>query len=72
LAEFLKKHGSEVFNMMSAEFRMEEALRVRFEEGKEDGEKSAAETVVEMIKAGASQNDIMNYFLKFLQPRTTK
>jgi hypothetical protein len=31
LAEFLKPHGSEVFNMMSAEFKMEEALRVRFE-----------------------------------------
>jgi hypothetical protein len=49
--------------MMNAEFIMEEALRVRFEEGKEDGkiegEKSAIESVLEMIKAGTGINDLV-------------
>jgi hypothetical protein len=54
--------------MMSDEFIMEEALRVRFEEGKEDGEKSAIESVLEMIKAGTGINDLV----EILEQRKTK
>jgi hypothetical protein len=37
LREYLKKHGSEVVNMLLTEWNMEDALRVRAEEGREDG-----------------------------------
>jgi len=37
LVEFLTEHGSEVENMLLHEWNMQEALEVRFEEGKEEG-----------------------------------
>lgn len=37
MVDFLSKHGSEVRNMLFTEFNMDEALRVRGEEGFEDG-----------------------------------
>lgn len=37
MVEFLSTHGSEVSNMIFTEFNMEDALRVRGEEGYEDG-----------------------------------
>ena len=36
-ADFVKKHGSEVENMLFTQFNMEDALAVRYEEGVEDG-----------------------------------
>lgn len=37
MVDFLSTHGSEVSNMIFTEFNMEDALRVRGEEGYEDG-----------------------------------
>ncbi|MDR1257095.1 MAG: Rpn family recombination-promoting nuclease/putative transposase [Spirochaetaceae bacterium] len=37
LADFLKTHGSEVENMLLTEWKWEDALQVRWEEGKEEG-----------------------------------
>ncbi|MDR3265502.1 MAG: hypothetical protein LBT15_05790 [Synergistaceae bacterium] len=37
LAEFLQRHASEVINMLTAEFRLEEAVKVWKEEGIEEG-----------------------------------
>lgn len=37
LAEFLREHGTEAVNMLFTEFNMEDALEVRFEEGKTEG-----------------------------------
>ena len=37
MVDFLSKHGSEVRNMLFTEFNMDEALRIRGEEGYEDG-----------------------------------
>ncbi len=66
LKEFLLKHGSEVRNMLFAEFNREEELKVAREEAKEEGieigiekgiEKGREETINnvarEMLKKGA-------------------
>ena len=37
LAEFVRKYGSEVVNMLFTQFNMDDALEVRYEEGREDG-----------------------------------
>ncbi len=37
MVDFIRKHGSEVENMLFTEFNMEDALEVRYEEGMEDG-----------------------------------
>jgi hypothetical protein len=51
MKEYLKTHASEVCNMLFTEFNMDEALRVRFEEGQE----TAAETIAaNWLKSGAA------------------
>lgn len=37
LADFVKKHGAEVINMLFTQFNMDDALEIRFEEGIEEG-----------------------------------
>lgn len=37
LAEFLREHGTEAVNMLFTEFDMEDALEVRYEEGRNEG-----------------------------------
>ena len=36
LAEFLREHGTEAVNMLFTEFNMEDALEVRYEEGRNE------------------------------------
>ena len=43
LADFLRKHSSEVVNMLTTEFDMETALAVRYEEGIEEGREEGRE-----------------------------
>jgi hypothetical protein len=43
LAEFLRSHVSEVINMLTLEFKMEEAVQVWKEEGREEGRKEGIE-----------------------------
>lgn len=38
MTEFMQEHGAEVSNMLFTQFNMEDALRVNYEEGLEDGE----------------------------------
>ena len=42
LKEFLEKHSTEVFNMLLTEWNTDDALAVRFDEGKEEGREEIA------------------------------
>ncbi len=46
LIDFLREHGTEAVNMLFTEFNMEDALEVRFEEGKAEGK---AEAVLDLL-----------------------
>lgn len=46
LRDFLREHGTEAVNMLFTEFNMEDALEVRFEEGKAEGK---AEDVLDLL-----------------------
>jgi len=46
LTNFLKNNASGVINMLMTEWRMEDALAVRFEEGKEEGREIVAENAL--------------------------
>jgi hypothetical protein len=50
LAEFLKTHTSEVINMLTLEFKMEEAVEVWKEEGREEGREEGMEEGMEKGK----------------------
>jgi hypothetical protein len=47
LKEFLEKNGSEVMNMLITEWKMEDALAVRYEEGREEGLEKGLEAGLE-------------------------
>jgi hypothetical protein len=47
LAEFLQAHASEVINMLTLEFNMEEAMQVWKEEGREEGREEGKEKGIE-------------------------
>jgi predicted transposase/invertase (TIGR01784 family) len=55
MKDFLEKNGSEVVNMLSVEFSLEDALRIRYEEGIEEGLLQVAK---EMINDGDSLEKI--------------
>jgi hypothetical protein len=66
LKEFLEAHEWEVENMLFAEFNMEDALDVRYEEGKIEGKlegeaKGKTETAVNMIRDGVPYEAIARY-----------
>ena len=42
LKEFLKQHGTEVLSMLYTEWNLDDAMDVRYEEGREDGEERKA------------------------------
>lgn len=46
LIDFLREHGTEAVNMLFTEFNMEDALEVRFEEGKAEGK---AEDILDLL-----------------------
>jgi len=62
LREFLEKHGTEVLNMLTKEWKLEDALAVRYEEGWEDGRKGGERNIVEMLKSGRSPEEIIRDF----------
>jgi len=49
LVYFLEKHASEVLNMLFTEWNLDDALAVRYEEGRED---TLEETAKSMLKEG--------------------
>jgi hypothetical protein len=54
MKEYLETHSSEVRNMLFTEFNMDAALRIRFEEGREDGIEKASESIaVRMLRNGS-------------------
>ena len=74
LREFLEKHGTEVLNMLTKEWKMEDALAVRYaegweggleegiEKGIEKGWKGGERNIVEMLKSGRSPEEIIRDF----------
>jgi len=59
LKTFLKTHGSEVINMVLTEWKLEDALKVREQEGREEGRKERDIEIAKSLKAkGMSVNDI--------------
>jgi hypothetical protein len=62
LAEFLQANASEVLNMLTAEFKMEEAVKVWKEEGIEEGiEKGKFEVARSMLADGLSAETVKKY-----------
>ena len=62
LQPFLTNHASEVLNMLTAEFNMEEAIEVWKEEGREEGIEEGIELgktrVLELLKLGYTLTEI--------------
>ena len=58
LKDFLKRHGSEVENMLFAEITTEEYGEIRFNEGREEGEEKRNQYVLELINQGLSTEEI--------------
>jgi predicted transposase/invertase (TIGR01784 family) len=55
MKEYLEAHASEVSNMLYAEFNMDDALQMRFEEGKDEALESVA---LKMLMKGDSPKDV--------------
>jgi len=68
LVSFLERHSSEVENMIFGEWNMDEALAVRYEEGREDERDEVHEKILALIKKGYTLADIE----KHLRKRTRK
>jgi len=58
LKDFLKRHGSEVVNMLFAEISTEEYGEIRFNEGREEGAEKRDQYVLELINQGLSTEEI--------------
>jgi hypothetical protein len=59
LAEFLQSNASEVINMLTAEFKMEEAVEVWKEEGREEGREEAKEEMAKNLLADGVSPDLI-------------
>jgi hypothetical protein len=68
LVSFLERPGSEVENMIFGEWNLDEALAVRYEEGREDAREEKCEEILDLIKKGYTAADIENHLRK--QTRT--
>ena len=55
MAEYLKKHEAEVYNMLLQEFTYKDYGEVRYDEGREEGYKNVA---IKMIKANKPDFEI--------------
>jgi len=58
LKDFLKRHGSEVENMLFTEISIEELSEIRFNEGREEGAEKHNQYVLELINQGLSTEEI--------------
>jgi hypothetical protein len=62
MKDFLEKRGSEVLNMLNVEFKLEDALAVRFEEGMEEGrEEGKFEIARSMLADGLPAETVRKY-----------
>jgi hypothetical protein len=55
MGNYLVEHSEEVFNMLALEWKMDDALQARFEEGRDEGIESVA---LNMLRRGKSLDDI--------------
>jgi len=60
LVSFLERHSSEVENMIFGEWNMDDALAVRYEEGREEN----CEEILDLIEKGYTSADIKKHLLK--------
>jgi hypothetical protein len=58
MREFLERHGSEVENMLFTEFNMDDAQKVWFEEGREEG---VNESAVKLLRKGIEPKVVADY-----------
>lgn len=67
LAEFLRENGSEAVNMLFTEFNMEDALDVRYDEGKQTGAKQKAEEIAtRMLREGKLTTEEISVYVEEL------
>jgi type II secretory pathway component PulF len=59
MKDFMEKYGSEVLNMLNVEFNLEDALAVRYEEGREEGREKGIRKLAELIQKGYPLNDAL-------------
>jgi len=52
LRDYLRQNSSEVVNMMSTEFKLKDALAVRYEEGREEGEIKGMKKLLALLEKG--------------------
>jgi len=71
LKEFLEKHGTDVLKMLAKEWKLEDALAVRFEEGweggKEEGREERDREVLNLIAKGYTLEDIQRELTSTVQ-----
>jgi len=58
LREFLEKHGTEVLNMLTKEWKLEDALAVRYDEGRGEGR----DEILALLKSGKTPDEIIREF----------
>jgi hypothetical protein len=67
LVSFLERYSSEVLNMLiRGEWNMDEALAVRYEEGREE----RLDEILALMKKGYTSTEIENHFRKQTRPAT--
>jgi hypothetical protein len=72
LKDFLKQHGTEVINMLMTEWNMEDALRIRAEEAKEEGFEEGIEATARKMIREAIPLDIIAKITGFDSQRLLK
>ena len=69
MTEFLREHGTEAVNMLFTEFNMEDALEVRYEEGKQEGiqegvEKGIQALILDYLEDGKTEVQILEKLMR--------
>jgi hypothetical protein len=59
MKDFLEAHSSEVINMLFVEFNLDDALKIRYEEGIETGEERGEERGIQ-IGEERGQNQVLD------------
>jgi predicted transposase/invertase (TIGR01784 family) len=72
LQDFLELHSSEVFNMLFTEWNWDDALAVRFEEGREEGRERGLEEGLEKGLEKGREEIARNALAKGLPPDTIR
>ena len=61
MTEFLREHGTEAVNMLFTEFNMEDALEVRYEEGKREGIQAF---ILDCLEDGKTEAQILEKLMR--------